>query len=247
VTVALIDADIVAYRCAASANEEPLDIALERTDALIDRIGNETRASSLECYLTGDNNFRKVVNPQYKANRKDMVKPRWLEQVREHLVVGWGAGVSDGNEADDELGISQCTGNGDTIICTIDKDLLQVPGRHYNFVTGVARTVSPVEGLQNLYFQAIMGDSSDNILGYDFKARQKVPKFLEPKISAFLELTTEQGLYDFVADMYSDTCSWDDNWRARLHMNMHCLYIWRKVNDKWQPPNESENQPLSQD
>lgn len=237
---ALIDGDIVAYRCSASANEDPVDIALERTDALIERILYEVNGSPFEIWLTGDNNFRKEINPQYKANRKDLVKPQWLEQVRQHLVVGWDARITNGNEADDELGISQSTGNGDTIICTIDKDLLQVPGEHYNFVTGVRRTISPLDGLRNFYYQLIMGDNSDNILGYDYKARTKVPKFLEPKIQYLMALDNEREMYDFVADMYSDCASWTDDWRERMHMNAHCLYIWRKPNDKWHVPNENE-------
>lgn len=241
---ALIDGDIVAYRCAASANEDPLDIALERTDALIERILYEMNSDIYELWLSGDKNFRKDLNPQYKANRKDLVKPQWLEQVKQHMVVGWNARITDGNEADDELGISQATGDGNTIICTIDKDLLQVPGEHFNFVTGIRRTISPLEGLHNLYYQAIMGDSSDNILGYDYKARSKLPKFLEPKIQYLMSLDNELDMYEFVADMYSDSASWTDDWRSRLHMNMDCLYIWRKPNDKWRVPNENEI-PLS--
>lgn len=245
--VALIDADMVAYRCAASAEEDPLEIALERADSLVDRIIMDIGASVAELYLTGSNNFRYDINPQYKAQRTDKPRPKWLQDVREHLVIGWGARVTDGNEADDELGICQCTGNGDTVIVTNDKDLLMIPGEHYNPISLVKRTISPHEGLQNFYFQMIMGDSSDNILGFDYKARSKVPKFLEPIISKLMELQTEQEMHEFVCDLYSEHAySWADDWYKRYEMNAHCLWIQRKVGDKWQSPNEN-NQDLNQD
>jgi hypothetical protein len=65
-------------------------------------------------------------------------------------------------EADDLLGINQTK---DTIICTIDKDLRQVPGQHYNFVKDEIFTVNLQEGLLWFYTQMLTGDASDNISG----------------------------------------------------------------------------------
>ncbi len=250
---ALVDGDIVCYRCAASANEEPLDVALERADRLIERIIYETGSQVAEVFLTGSNNFRNDINPAYKANRKDKPKPKWLEQVREHLVLGWGARVSDGNEADDEMGISQCSTTDDTIICTIDKDLLQIPGQHFNFVTGVYRIISPHEGLQNFYYQMIMGDSSDNIFGFDGKARSKVPNFLQPIIDEFLSLKTEYEMYEYTSMLYDDNSIDPDHWTGskatykRYLMNAQCLYIQKAIGDKWHAPSESATPPSKVD
>ena len=105
---AIIDGDMIAWRCAASAENETLDVALERVDMFIERMLYEVKATSHKIYLTGSNNFRYDINPQYKANRKDKPRPQWLEAVREHLVVGWDATVTDGIEADDAMGIEQC-------------------------------------------------------------------------------------------------------------------------------------------
>lgn len=226
--VAIIDGDMVCYRCAASCEEEPLEIALERADSLIERIMYETGAGAQECYLTGSNNFRYEINPMYKADRKDKPRPKWLQDVREHLVVGWGARVSDGNEADDEMGISQCASD-DSVICTNDKDLLMIPGQHFNPVTGEHRVVSPHQGMQNFYFQMIMGDPSDNIFGYDGKKRSKVPKFLEPTISMLMNYGKDiTGMDSFVRDLYAEN--------GQYHFyetNAACLWIQRKVNDQW--------------
>ena len=111
-TTALLDADIIAYRCSASCQKqgvtvEPVEVAILRCDELVQRILHETAAEFYYPYLTGSNNFRLKYNPEYKANRKDSKKPEWLEQVREHLVLNWNAQVSDGCEADDMMAIEQ--------------------------------------------------------------------------------------------------------------------------------------------
>jgi hypothetical protein len=72
------------------------------------------------------------------------------------------AEVAFGMEADDLLGINQTK---DTIICTIDKDLRQVPGQHYNFVKDEIFTVSVQQGLLWFYTQMLTGDASDNVSG----------------------------------------------------------------------------------
>lgn len=112
--ITLIDADLVAYRSAASCEptkiksiQEPLEIAIRRCDDLMNRIIHETQATSYEAYLTGSSNFRYQVDPEYKANRVNMKRPDWLQPVREHLVMYWNALVTDGLEADDMLGIRQ--------------------------------------------------------------------------------------------------------------------------------------------
>ena len=239
--VALIDMDMVAFRCAASAEQEPLEIALERADSLIERIMYEVGASSQEGWLTGSNNFRYDINPAYKADRKDRPRPKWLQDTREHLVVGWGSRVSDGIEADDELGISQCAAD-DSVICTNDKDLLMVPGEHFNPVTGVHLLISPHQGMQNFYFQMIMGDTSDNIFGFDGKKRSKIPKFLEPTISMLMEMSTAEDMDEYVRDLY-----WENQHHGLYDINAACLWIWRKHGDSWQDHVNVKTPFLNQD
>jgi len=200
-----------------------------RVDELMQRILHETAAEHYYVYLTGSNNFRYQYNPEYKANRKDTKKPDWLEAVREHLVLNWNAEVSDGCEADDLMSIEQTKQPDETIIATIDKDLLQVPGRHYNFVKQEFKTISPIEGTFNFYWQFIMGDKSDNILGYDGKARQAVPRFLEGTMSEMQELASDElAIFKYVQEIYGD----DD----RLLMNGVCLWMQREQGQIWKFP-----------
>jgi DNA polymerase I len=221
----LVDADIVAYRCAAATENETQDIATWQTSEMMNRILHETNAMQYRCFLSGSDNFRYSIYPDYKANRRDMPRPKWLQQVREHLVSVWGAVVTDGIEADDAMGIAQCAADGDTCIASIDKDMLMIPGHHYNFVKQEASYVTPLEGLRNFYFQLIMGDRADNIFGFDGKARQKVPKFLEPQIAVLEDCQTEQEMFEHVRAMYNDD--------ERLEMNAKCLWIMRKPDEVW--------------
>jgi 5'-3' exonuclease len=222
-----LDGDIVTYRCAAATANDDEAIAKWQTSEMMNRILNETAATSFTCFLSGSGNFRYAIYPEYKANRRDMPRPKHYQAVREHLVREWKATVTDGIEADDAMGIAQChTDN--SCIASIDKDMLMIPGQHYNFVKQEFRTISPVEGLRNFYFQLIMGDRTDNIFGYDGKARQKVPKFLEAKIDELMALDTEMEMYDLVAAMYED--------HDQMHTNGKCLWIMRKDGDYWQPP-----------
>lgn len=226
-TTALIDGDIICYRCAAVSEGDPKEIALLRADDLIQRILNETESESYLVFLTGSDNFRYQYNPEYKANRADKPRPKWLQDVREHLVVNWKASVEDGQEADDALGIYQMA-NKETIICSIDKDLLMIPGEHYDFVKGIRRDQYPLPAIRHFYWQLIMGDRTDNIFGFDGKARQSVPRKLEPIMEQLESCDDELSMFNFVRDLYKDD--------QRLLMNGVCLWIRRNEDEIWKFP-----------
>jgi 5'-3' exonuclease len=225
----LIDGDIVAYRCAAATANDTEAIAIWQTTEMMNRIVHETNALSFKCFLSGSDNFRYGIYPDYKANRRDMPKPVHLQVVREHLVLEWKSIVTDGIEADDAMGIEQCLDNANnTMIASIDKDMLMIPGHHYNFVKQESTMVSPLEGLRNFYKQLIMGDRSDNIPGYDGKMRVKVPQFLQPEMEYIDSYMNEWDMFSHVRDMYNN----DD----KLLLSGQCLWIYRKENDTWTFP-----------
>lgn len=240
IETALIDGDIVAYRCAATAEGQPEDIALYRVEDLMNRIMQETNARTHEVYLTGSNNFRYQIYPEYKAHRKDKPRPQHLERAKQYLVEHWGARITDGMEADDALGIA--SKDLESIIASIDKDLLQIPGHHYNFVRQEFIFISPFDGLRNFYSQIITGDGSDNIPGYDGKIRSQVPKFIQKILEPLQEMTSEYDMYKYVCKVYEDHMSNPFAWNHLekiIHRNAKCLYIWRKENDCWIEPSSS--------
>lgn len=227
---ALIDGDICAYRCAASSNNEPdASVSILRVDDLINRIIQETAATDFLIYLSGPRNYRYDIDPEYKANRKDMPRPQWLEDTRAHLVVKWGAIVCDGIEADDALGIAQTEHKGMSIICSIDKDLKQVPGYHYDFVKQREVHIDEIDGYFNFYSQLILGDRSDNVFGFDGKARTTIPKFLQEHFDQLALFDNEYAMFEYVRDMYQDD--------ERLLKNGRLLWIKRSEQEElWNFP-----------
>ena len=71
--IALIDMDLVCFRCAASAEEDDLGIAIYRMNELLDQILEKTGATEYRAFLTGEDNFRKQIYPEYKANRTQTI------------------------------------------------------------------------------------------------------------------------------------------------------------------------------
>ena len=212
---ALIDADIVAYRIACTLQDDDAqDFAYARTEDLVDHILVSTEASEYNLYLTGKNNFRYSIYPEYKAHRPKE-KPFWLEPIRQYLIATFNAEVIDGMEADDALGLNQTD---DTIICSIDKDLLMIPGKHFNFVKNEFCEVNEFEGLKHFYKQCLMGDRSDNIKGIEKIGTKKADKILA-------ECETEQHLFDSVRNAYSN----DEEFK----MNAQVLWIRQKGKENW--------------
>jgi len=216
---ALIDGDIVVYRGAASAEKEEQWVALARADQMIQDILADTGSDSYSVYLTGTDNFRREIAPSYKANRPDERPAHW-QAVREFLVTHHKAEICNGHEADDQLGIQQDKERGTTVICSIDKDLLQIPGRHYNFVKKTFQEVGIDEGLEHLYLQSLIGDRSDNIIG--------VAGIGPVKAAQALDGLLPEEWYNKCRELYNDD--------ERFHLNMKLLYIWQKPDDIWQPP-----------
>jgi 5'-3' exonuclease len=169
--ISLIDGDIVAYRCASSCEptkskpeRDPEYVAIGRADELLYRICSTTATPEHRIFLSSDENFRKVLDPNYKANRVSIPKPQHLNAVRRLLIEEWGATLCPGYEADDAIGIASSP---ETIICSIDKDLRQIEGWHYNFVKDETTEVDRATAIRNFYTQLLTGDSSDNIKGIE--------------------------------------------------------------------------------
>lgn len=216
-TTLLIDSDLVAFRCSASVEphgEE--EIALLRADKLMRDLLTNTNSESYIAFLTGPNNFRKKVNSEYKANRKDKEPPRWLQSCRAFLVQEWNAIISDGVEADDLLGIAQTE---DTRIASLDKDLRMIPGNHFNWLHNEYFYVSEFEGIKHFYKQMLIGDKADNIFGVDGIGPVKASKNLD-------HLETEQELLEAVWYFYNED-------PLRFLMNAQCLWIMQNEGETW--------------
>ena len=188
--IGLIDTDCVAYWAAAGCDDMPMPAAIRKVDDRMTAICDQIQTDEIRCYLTGPNNFRNDVATyqMYKGNRYDKdgkrikPQPKWLQECREHILSKYNAILCDGQEADDALAIAQvkCNANPEweSIISSIDKDLLIVPGLHHDMNSGFIREVTRFgsleidakskvrgTGLMFFYAQLLMGDSADWIPG----------------------------------------------------------------------------------
>lgn len=104
-------------------------------------------------------------------------QPTHLAATRDFLVRKWGAEIlTDSYEVDDKLGILAAP---DTVLCSIDKDLRQIPGEHYNPVKDVFEVVDDFQGALSLYTSMLVGDTSDNLRGIDGLGPVKAGRLLQ--------------------------------------------------------------------
>ena len=223
---ALIDGDIIAYRvgfaCQKKDKEtglvtaDPKPYALHSTKLYVNQIIDDCGCNSYTIYLTPKTTFRNKVRDDYKGNRKDIAKPVHLEAIRTYLISIYKAKVVDNIEADDALGLKQ---DSNTMICSIDKDLLMCEGNHYNFVKKEFKQVTSEEGTRFFYQQMITGDSADNILGIRGLGKVKASKLLKD--------TARKNWDNMIIDLYIKEFGYEEG-RNRCVQNSQLLWILQK-------------------
>lgn len=231
----LIDGDILCYRVGYTTENDSFNIAKVRIDEYIDKILDSTGADRFTIYLSDstENNYRTRLYPEYKANRTQP-KPVHLEGLRYYLVTEMGAELTAEQEADDALGITQCKyeNREHCIICSIDKDLLQIPGWHYNFVRETKIYVTKEEGIRTFYEQLLKGDKVDNIPGIYGIGDVKAKKLLK-------DFKTELEMFEVCKEQYAKAGLTED----QLLVYGQLLKIRTKEDELWQFPTNT-SKPL---
>ena len=223
---ALIDSDILVYRVGFSSQLDSEKVALTTLDGYLEDMLLHSLPSveTWELFLTGKGNFRDnyATTAVYKGNRKGKEKPRHYKAIRSHLIDEWQAQVIEGMEADDMLAIRATELGDDAIMVTLDKDLDQVKGHHYNFVKYLQYYITEEEGLLNFYMQFLVGDTVDNIKGVHGIGPKKARALLEGK--------TEVEMWNICAELLGS--------RERAVENAHLLYMLRRTGEHFVPPDE---------
>lgn len=236
-----MDADLFIYRIGFASKDADLGIAIWRLDNLINNIVNQTQAQSYDCYLTSQDhsNFRYNVDPNYKSNRV-VPKPKHYLDLREHLIKAHGATVVEHMEADDAIGIAQ-SDDKTTVIVSIDKDLDQIDGLHYNFVKDSLYEVTPQEGLRFFYTQVLTGDVADGIKGIKGIGKVKSKRILAGALES-------NELYGRCLQQYEQAYGKEIG-KAKLLQAAQLLKIKRRKDEPlWQPPEDLEStENLDQD
>jgi len=214
--LAIIDADIICYRVGFASEDASEEVCLGRVTKLVNEIVyQELKCDDYKAYITGKGNYRNdiAVTEPYKGNRKDAKRPVHYDAIRKHLQ-RLGAELVEGSEADDAVA-TEATKTGGWIV-SIDKDLDQVAGWHYNFVKHEEYYVTEEEGLRNLFTQVLTGDRTDNIIGLKGIGPKKAEKLLK-------DCKTEREYYDACLKAY-------DGNQLRVDENLNLLWLRREPN-----------------
>jgi len=190
-----VDSDFVAYQVSADGEKTFAEMC-HNADVLFETLRLMAGADATQLHLTPSHSNKgyrhaAAIQKEYQGNRKDRQKPLLLNAVRTWMHQERGAIMHVMQEADDGLAQrmyhAERLGTGDkTVLCSLDKDLLMVPGLHMNWHTGEICPVSSIRGdrfgwikldrsksspkvlgrgTKFFWAQMMMGDTADNIQG----------------------------------------------------------------------------------
>jgi 5'-3' exonuclease len=178
--IALLDGDIIAYQAASVAHKEidwgdgdgpvpasDLPGALETAFKLVE---DWTRLAgckqTLVCFSSRVGaNFRKVLDPSYKAGRGD--KPPLYWEVVDAIEKRFDFQRIEGIEADDVMGILGTSNRlSDTVVVSLDKDMATIPARVFNPAKDRRpRQIQTAAADYTWMTQTLTGDPSDGYKG----------------------------------------------------------------------------------
>ncbi len=201
----LIDADIIVYQAAASSEhivEFDDDLHVLYSDAKEAKVILDERLSQFEedtgiatddmvfCF-SDKKNFRKDILPSYKGNRKNTRKPIAYQPLKAFVEATYNCVSMPGLEGDDVIGIlaTDPSDNNDYIIWSIDKDLMQIPGKHW--VMDEVSVIGEEEAHRFHMLQTLMGDTVDGYSG--------CPGIGVKRAEAILDISTD---WQIVEDTY---------------------------------------------
>ena len=196
--VAVIDADILLYKACRVAEEEVnwgddqwvlwSDLNKVKTiiDDQVDLIVEEMEADRSILCFSDKKNYRKEINPEYKANRRGGRKPLCFQGALQYCKDTYPFRQFTSLEADDVIGIIATTESdkNEYVIVSEDKDLLTVPGLHWDLKSKEVYSLSEDEADFNFFAQTLTGDTVDNYKGCPNVGKvtaEKLLKSVEPK------------------------------------------------------------------
>ena len=209
--ILLIDADSLIFASCYRKRETPDDELYytniedsrakfdEQFMSIVNHLEDKYPIDKILTFSGSKGNFRKLITPKYKANRKKQELPPLLDEmhqfVKDHYDSIWGYGI----ETDDMVArywkqISDDIGRDEVMIVSIDKDYKQFPCLMYNYHYKHKEIldITEEEAMYNFYEQCIVGDTADNV-NY-FKGKGK--KFAEKH---FKDCTTK---YQYTRKLY---------------------------------------------
>lgn len=237
---------------------EPVENALQIVGSTIDAIRHAVEDKfdtplDMRLVLSGPGNYRHkiaTIRP-YKGNRDPSHIPVHYQAIRNYLTDTWRARVIHGREADDEVSIegwkqwrdsknpATNTANHGYVVASIDKDLDQIPGWHYDYMKHVFYFVSEEEGRHQLWTQILAGDSGDNVPGCWKIGPDKAAEYVQGWIDAGLD---DGDLWAAVLVAYHESkvkkgCPYVNKDTLSVALETaQLVYMQQRPGELWQPP-----------
>lgn len=225
---------------------EPVENALSTVRNSLRVISDKTGSDHLEIYLTASagQSFRHRIAKQkpYKGNRK-APRPVYYETIRSYLQGKHGARVVTTREADDELAIQAANCRREKIryvIATIDKDLDQISGEHYDYRQHVSYFVDQADADRWFWIQALSGDTTDNIPGCWKIGQTKATAIIDDLLEAE---SHDEAIWDAIVDCYAGSqlkngCPYEDRLAEHVALETaQLVYLQQTPGEIWMPPN----------
>lgn len=232
-TVALLDADVINYQAAASAQRDyggeifaNVAGAVEDAEAQIKKEMEQAGCDSVILVYSPRNgtNWRKLVMPKYKMHRKATPKPVCYGELRDALEQRWDSVSIDWLEGDDVFAMLQAK-IPDSVVVSIDKDMFTLPECNYLRPHTMAWPAVTSQAAADKFWlhQVLMGDSTDGYKGVVGVGPKSADKILKP----FYKVTVDddgqhQESFDFDAawEAVVDTfrSKGQDNWFEQAQM-----------------------------
>jgi len=215
---------------------------------------------AISIILSGPGNYRERIATvfPYKGNRDPEHKPYHYQALRNHLTQQWGAVVVHGREADDECSIlaGRCAANPlqferhaervwrsnvrsvlSYIIATIDKDLDQIPGEHYNYLQKVFYNQSAASARLFFFQQCLSGDSTDGIPGCWKIGAVKAEAFIRAHADSSDRQLWTAIVGEYAASQAKADCPYVDRDAASIALETaRLVYLQKYEGELWNPP-----------
>jgi len=228
--IALVDGDVLLYQAIWST--EDVEEAKIRLDEVLQAVIENTFCSDYLIAIGGPNNWREEFFPEYKRSRSRLASKKnraeHFEELKEWFCQHPNSVVAHGFEADDLIRIwaLEAARDGDPyIVCTIDKDLDCIPGKHFKPGRDEYYEVDEESADTHYWRQILMGDAVDNIPGLSKVGPVKANKILEG-------CDNNNKRKAAVINAYKQ--HYGDQWKPYLLANGRLIHIWRHINDHFQ-------------
>ena len=245
-TTLLIDADVLAFEASVVAEESihwkdelwtvHADMALAKARVVnrIQEFRENLKTENVVLCLSDRANFRRKLNPDYKANRAKSRLPIILRQVKQWIINELGGVLWANLEADDVISIlaTDKAMDEETIVVSIDKDFKSVPGIFFDYNRGEYHHPSEEEADNYHLIQTIAGDHTDGYSGVPGVGVVKAQRMLE---GCGYTWDTVVGAYEDKGMTEQDALM--NAWMARLLRADNYCFRTNTIKRLWTPKN----------